>query len=327
MQPVQQQPQPPHKNRFIKTIRWLLPNGGTILIVLMLLMTQSAWGAAALATTQAASTNTIKYQGRIADSDGNSITDAVAMTFRLYRVPTGGTPLWEEYWQGANIVNISDGLFSVALGSLEPTLTDVIQGESELYLGIEIDGDSEMSPRVQLGTVPFAVQSLTVPDGSITVEKLDPDMDIGMPDGTIVMWSGAVTDIPDGWVLCDGTNGTPNLQDRFILSINAGENPGATGGEHEKMLSAVNLPSHTHAFTTNYAGNHSHGTRVENEDDFDRGNSQGGVDNFGGNGRGLESTTDGNHRHSGTTNATGSGAAFDIRPQFFKLAFIMKANN
>lgn len=34
--------------------------------------------------------------------------------------------------------------------------------------------------------------------------------------GMIVAWSGAVVDIPDGWALCDGTNGTPDLGNRFI---------------------------------------------------------------------------------------------------------------
>ncbi len=38
-----------------------------------------------------------------------------------------------------------------------------------------------------------------------------------IPSGVIVMWSGATTNIPAGWVLCDGRNGTPNLGDRFIV--------------------------------------------------------------------------------------------------------------
>jgi hypothetical protein len=35
--------------------------------------------------------------------------------------------------------------------------------------------------------------------------------------GMILLWSGAIANVPSGWVLCDGTNGTPNLVDRFVI--------------------------------------------------------------------------------------------------------------
>ena len=38
-----------------------------------------------------------------------------------------------------------------------------------------------------------------------------------LPRGVIVMWSGSISSIPEGWALCDGTNGTPDLRDRFIV--------------------------------------------------------------------------------------------------------------
>ena len=48
----------------------------------------------------------------------------------------------------------------------------------------------------------------------------------GMPQGGIIMWSGTIASIPAGWSLCDGTNGTPDLTDKFVVSVaNAGENP------------------------------------------------------------------------------------------------------
>jgi len=137
------------------------------------------------------------------------------------------------------------------------------------------------------------------------------------------MWSGSLATIPSGWALCDGTNGTPDLRDRFVLGAGAGENPGEAGGSHTKTLTVNELPSHTHAFTTNSAGNHSHKVYLENEDDFEDGSGQGGVDNS--NSRADISTTSaGDHYHTGTTNTTGNGVAFDIRPKYYKLAFIMK---
>ncbi len=117
----------------------------------------------------------MSYQGRLADTGGNPLTDLYNMEFRIYDVPDGGTPLWEEYWTGGNSVQVSDGLFNVMLGSIDNTLANAIAGHDELYLGITVGSDSEMSPRVQLGSVPFSFQAqeaLTVSDGSVTTEKI-----------------------------------------------------------------------------------------------------------------------------------------------------------
>ena len=52
----------------------------------------------------------------------------------------------------------------------------------------------------------------------------------GLPSGVIVMWSGELDAIPSGWALCDGSNGTPDLRDRFVLGVGAPEYLGSTGG-------------------------------------------------------------------------------------------------
>lgn len=49
------------------------------------------------------------------------------------------------------------------------------------------------------------------------------------PAGAIVVWSGLLADIPSGWVLCDGTNGTPDLRDQFIRGAAPGQEPGPGG--------------------------------------------------------------------------------------------------
>lgn len=54
--------------------------------------------------------------------------------------------------------------------------------------------------------------------------------DIGIPRGMICMWSGSATAVPAGWALCDGTNGTPDLRDRFIVGAGSTYASGATGG-------------------------------------------------------------------------------------------------
>lgn len=52
-----------------------------------------------------------------------------------------------------------------------------------------------------------------------------------VPSGGIIIWTGTIANIPSGWVICDGNNGTPNLLARFVEGVaTAATNPGTTGG-------------------------------------------------------------------------------------------------
>jgi len=154
---------------------WLLPTPGNIIFTLLfissVLYAQSA-GAIPLTMTNApTATNVlIPYQGRLADPDGNLLSGPQVMTFALYNVETGGQPVWTEHRIGnTNSVPVTDGLFNVMLGEVTSLNQTIITNNSALYLGITIGSNSEVSPRVQLGYVPYAV---TVSDGSITTAKL-----------------------------------------------------------------------------------------------------------------------------------------------------------
>lgn len=68
------------------------------------------------------------------------------------------------------------------------------------------------------------------------------------PVGTVVIWSGTSENIPSGWVLCDGANGTPDLRDRFVLGAGGARAPGASGGEEAVTLTTGQLPSHSHEY-------------------------------------------------------------------------------
>lgn len=85
-----------------------------------------------------------------------------------------------------------------------------------------------------------------------------------MPTGGIIMWSGDSATIPNGWALCDGSNGTPNLIDKFIVGSD-GSNSGATGGN-----ALATMPQHSHGIghehgvvTTTSGGEHSHTPKVK----------------------------------------------------------------
>jgi hypothetical protein len=67
-----------------------------------------------------------------------------------------------------------------------------------------------------------------------------------LPQGVIVMWSGSIDNIPGGWHLCDGTSGTPDLRDRFIVGAGSEYEVGATGGEKEHTLTIDEIPSYSH---------------------------------------------------------------------------------
>lgn len=67
-----------------------------------------------------------------------------------------------------------------------------------------------------------------------------------IPSGVITMWSGSSANIPTGWTLCNGSNGTPDLRGRFILGGGGSYNPGDVGGEAEVTLTKSQIPTHTH---------------------------------------------------------------------------------
>ena len=72
--------------------------------------------------------------------------------------------------------------------------------------------------------------------------------------GMIIMWSGSQASIPSGWLLCNGSNGTPNLMDRFVIGAGNSYAVGATGGSKDAIVvshnhsasSSVSDPGHVH---------------------------------------------------------------------------------
>jgi len=112
--------------------------------------------------------NAINFQGRLATPSGNPVPDGT-YTIRLsfYTAATGDTRIADQTFNG---VPVKNGVFAVKVDQVNGTVFN-----NNLYLGITLDSDAELTPRTQIVSVPYAIKSdlaLTVPDASITNAKL-----------------------------------------------------------------------------------------------------------------------------------------------------------
>ena len=148
-----------------------------------------------------------------------------------------------------------------------------------------------------------------------------------VPPGAIIMWSGSINDIPVGWALCDGSNGTHDLRDRFIVGAGGSYNVGSTGGADTVVLNTNQIPPHKHGagdLKADMAGSHRHtytdwNYRKINVETGDSDYTRTGVDTY-------NTDSAGSHTHtiSGDTADTGGGQAHENRPPYYALCFIMK---
>jgi microcystin-dependent protein len=142
----------------------------------------------------------------------------------------------------------------------------------------------------------------------------DPDPD------TVALWAGAIADIPTGWVLCDGNNGTPDMLDKFPMgTASASDTPGTVVGEHSKTLATSQLPSHDHTGSTDNSGAHNHSFRIRFP-----GKPGTGPDTVDENSNSTNTTEQSSHSHSQNASDAGSDISIENRPQFEEVAFIMK---
>ena len=153
----------------------------------------------------------------------------------------------------------------------------------------------------------------------------------GIPSGGIIMWSGSVLLVPVGFALCDGTNGTPDLRNKFIVGAGSTYAVNATGGSADAIV-----PSHTHTGTTNSTS--LTGTFHTNAQSniFGAVSSSGIVSStnivngfMSGSGAGtansaVDYSINATHSHAFTTNSTGVSATNANLPPYLALAYIMK---
>ncbi len=158
-----------------------------------------------------------------------------------------------------------------------------------------------------------------------------------VPRGVIVAFNGQIADIPAGWLLCNGSNGTPDLRSRFIVGAGQGNgndqagfrlynyNLNDAGGEQQHYLSVDEMPRHAHSGQTNQDGAHRHeilSDWIVSDDADDRG-VMGHVGLDTGDDAG-HTQTDGNHVHNFSTYEQGGGASHNNLPPYYALVYIMK---
>lgn len=165
----------------------------------------------------------INYSGSLTNAGGTPVSNGnYSIEFKIYNVASGGSPLWSEKWDvTTSQIAVVGGIFNVMLGFQSSIPASFFADYPVTYLSIKVGTDSEMLPRQQITSVGYAFTA-----GN------------GVPKGGIIIWSGAVNQIPSGWTLCDGNNGTPNLMDRFVVGAGSGYAVAATGGFSNSESSA-----------------------------------------------------------------------------------------
>ena len=134
-----------------------------------------------------------------------------------------------------------------------------------------------------------------------------------LPTGAIILWSGSLGSIPSGYTICDGTLGTPDLRDRFIIGAGSSYAVAATGGSADAVVvshthtATVTDPTHTHTmFDAGFTGG---------------GGANGYAGGSGGSTKGTNAASTGISVTNASTGVSGTGANL---PPYYALAYIMK---
>jgi hypothetical protein len=167
---------------------------------------------------------------------------------------------------------------------------------------LSVVGTSTITSTAYFGST-VRVKGQVVADSSVTASSF-----VGngiIPIGGIIMWSGSISSIPSGWSLCDGTGGTPDLRDRFIVGVGSAYNPGDIGGSSTVTLDITQIPPHTHTYTFESA------VVDANEGSFPANNNDVRLDTL----------------NTGSTGGlNGVTQAHENRPPYYALAFIIRTS-
>jgi hypothetical protein len=236
---------------------------------------------------------------------------------------------------GANI--LTNGLISAA-GTL--TSGNVLTGGNISGGTLSVSGTTTLTGVATAPTAANGTNNTQIATTAFVIYN-------GVPSGCILLWSGSIASIPSGWNLCNGTNGTPNLIDRFVVAAGSAYPVGAAGGSADAIVVSHNHTAssggqsvdHSHSGTTsgmNRSNPHSHTGPLYSEFGSSAVVADGGEDrpeprSY------TTNTADINHEHTFTTggvsvdhnhgitvNTTGSSGTNANMPPYYALAYIMK---
>ena len=197
--------------------------------------------------------NAIQYAPTAASTVDTTLTsDLVAITGRAFlRLAT--------YWisvTGTGTINVQLSLrwYDRTKAFISETVVAAFQAPPDSWF---VEGQALGPPsaaRYVQAKVDFRCVSgsATARLGAVALYQATTTADL-IPSGVIVAWNGTTADRPPGWAVCDGTNGTPDLTDRFIV----GGTTTASGGS---VSPTAALPTHSDHGTHASGGSHTHGT-------------------------------------------------------------------
>jgi hypothetical protein len=237
-------------------------------------------------------TSSISYQGRLTDSADELLSGTYTMTFRLYNVSSGGTALATD----THTVVVTDGLFNTGIDFD----TSDFDGR-ELWLGVAVGTDSEMTPRQELRPVPYALS--LVPGARIDGSVSGPVLKINNT-GTGAGVHGVYGETSGNWGWASGVYGKATKDYAIgVTGRNTGggagvygwsdegpgvigtsdndtgmygigkyggyftTNPGGTSGNYNAGVNATTTHDYSYGVRTSTSGDHSDGVRVDTTGD------------------------------------------------------------
>jgi microcystin-dependent protein len=223
----------------------------------------------------------------------------------VYNGTSGGLAITFKTAAGAGVaIPAGKYLFLLCTG------TDVVDPAGASTNALTAPGATLAGPLSVTGTT-------AVPTSSVAGEAVNNTrLSAFFPAGLISLWSGAIAAIPAGWALCDGTSGTPDLRDRFIVGAGSTYAVAATGGEATHTLTTAEMPVHSHANTLTDPG-HFHTIQPSTQGSGGSAGSQGAF------WTGANTSTNTTGITITNVNA-GSGDAHENRPPYYALAYVMK---
>ena len=208
-------------------------------------------------------------------------------------------------------IHTSKALFTAVSG--------VTDWYDQVTIGNETTVNSDTSSKMRIATIKLYKNGDTLARYSIDVPLSSQGSDTtGKPPvGSILAYYGNLSNIPSNYHLCDGSNGTPDLRDRFIVGAGSSYGLGYTGGSTSHQISTSELPNLADFL------NNTIGVRGSNQIN-DSGNA---VSIINWNWEYTKKREGNNHgwfRNSFTTIAWATNYAFDIRPPYYALYYIMR---